>query len=124
MSTFAQFAITQEEDLKQKLTGLLHEIRDSKKAVKDSEALMLLTALQASIVCLVTQAGENVALLKAAIRNNEFAHISAPAPDHQRLAANDPPEDAQEAEEAPVPTHHNRTLSAFELVALELELNP
>lgn len=120
MSTFAEFAITQEEDLKLKLTGLLHEVRDFKPAAKDTDTLMLLTALQASIVCLVTQAGENVALLKAATRNNEFAHISAPAADHQRLAANDPTEETEEAHEATLPADHNRTLSVHELMQLEL----
>lgn len=89
MSTFIDWAVKEEESIVLKVTGLLVEVRDGKSAVKDPAAMQILTALQASLLCLRTQAGDALALLKSANRNNELAHVPAPQPDRRMLAAHD-----------------------------------
>jgi hypothetical protein len=85
--------------------------------LKQPAALQMMTALQASLIAKRTQAGDALKHLRTASRLGEFRHITAPLPDRQMLAANDPPEGA---EEAPLPAHHHRTLSVHDLMQLEL----
>ena len=90
MSTFAEFAMEEQQAVVAGLSELLGEIIVYKPAVKDPAAMQMLTALQASLIAKRTQAGDALTHLRTATRLGEFKHISAPLPDRQRLASNDP----------------------------------
>lgn len=125
MGTFITWAIGEQEGVVAKATECLTEIRDARANVKDEAARVILTNVQACLLCLRTQAGDAMAQLKAANRNNELAHVPAPQPDHRMLAANDDTMDAVEPEiEDAAPRRHSlepgvmRTRTADELELL------
>jgi hypothetical protein len=93
MSTFAEYAMQEQQAVVAGLSELLGEILVYKPAVKDPAAMQMLTALQASLIAKRTQAGDALTHLRTATRLGEFKHISAPLPDRQRLASNDPTDD-------------------------------
>lgn len=93
MSTFAEYAMEEQAAVVAGFSELLAEIIQHKTSVKDPAALQMLTALQASLIAKRTQAGDALTHLRTATRLGEFKHITAPLPDRQRLASNDPTED-------------------------------
>lgn len=116
MSTFAEFAMEEQQAVVAGLTMLLDEILLYKPVIKDPEALKMLTALQSSLLAKRRGAGDALKHLRTAINLGEFKHIPAPVPDPKQLAANDPPEEPTEDVHA-----SQRTLSVFELMQLELQ---
>lgn len=99
MGTFITWAIGEQEGVVAKATECLTEIRDARAKVKDEAARVILTNVQACLLCLRTQAGDAMAQLKAANRNNELVHVPAPQPDLKRRAAGDVDEAANEEPE-------------------------
>lgn len=124
MGTFITWAIGEQEGVVAKATECLTEIRDARAAVKDEAARAILTNVQACLICLRTQAGDAMAQLKAAARNNELVHVSAPQPDRRMAAAADDTMCADDAPEIEDAAPHSlepgvlRTRSADELELL------
>jgi hypothetical protein len=89
VSTFARWAIDEQQKLIDSCNGLLAEIRDGKAAVRDNAAMQILTNVQASLLGLRQHGGEILSHLRAAERNGEHRDVPVPFVDHKRAAAHD-----------------------------------
>lgn len=89
MQTFTSWAFEESAGLVSDLNKILGDIISDKKAVRDDEALRLLTNVQASIIAARTRAGDMRGKFETADRLGEHRDLLAPDIDHKRAAGAD-----------------------------------